>query len=713
MKKLIVSVLLICLLLSGTNNVYAVLPESIYDNNIGVLTDKDGNTRHNYSTYDKNAVIKYESDTYFYIDGVDKDVSLTEIAEATGKNFNGADTISGFKYNNPAATDSVEINDIIDTLVTLGYGNDVRRVYQTSDGVLQASSYNTIRAYNANTGDADSGLTFRGYDVSLKYPENENTQNKLDSFLTDISWGDTEAVRNTALYSISGTTTYMPELTSVPVIHQEPTVTPIITIAVSTPTPLPPTPTEQPSVGIYYDGNGADGGSTWSSNAYYNGTFIVSQNGFFKNGYHDVGYWTTDRDGKGERIYPGETVTLSVYYGKAWITLYAQWESNTYIVDFDYNADFCLKPETLVKGDVGEKLTRGTEVNVYYSPYEYRTYVLLEDNAIIKAGDNYNLPKPDIEGYTFVNWSFRELESGNGFWGNYCTEETVCTIAENHTLYAVWKPNEYNVSFDFNFDSMIPSVLGEDAFTNMSASEYLINYGETLNFIGVPERKGYDFTGWYLAEVSNDGRGDVIRQDSIFDKTDNIMLYAGWKPVKINLTMDLMNGNEVSSEKVEYGQKLDDILFVPEKTGYLFIGWNTATDGSGKQVNESDISLFTTDTRIYAMYEPLTYETGLDYNLSRKLPAVNVKGTDLKKITITNGESFPKLPAPEREGYYFMGWYTIEDDGSYGERITRNSKVDEICRNGIKARWIPELVKVIYDYNDYEDYSEYEVEYGP
>lgn len=359
-------------------------------------------------------------------------------------------------------------------------------------------------------------------------------------------------------------------------------------------------------------------------------------------------------------------------------------EKNEVTVYFDYNSDFCLKPEMLKKGTHG------------------KNYNSSDDSIVIKTGDKYVLPQPFMEGYTFVGWSFREMPSGNGFWGNYCTEDTVCTIKESHTLFAVWKANTYRVSLDFNFNGMLPSTPGIDAFTNMESTEFEVIYGNTFDFLCEPMREGYSFLGWFRQEKDNVGYGEKVENDSIFDEAKEYVLYAGWEPIRIKISFDMMNGKETEEKTIAYGEKLEKVLFEPQKAGYEFIGWNTSVDGSGMNVGDKDVSRFTRDARIYAMYRPLSYDIELDYNLKWKLEAVKAKGIGDKKITLTAGKSFPKLPSPEREGYYFMGWYIMNDDGSFGERITPSSKVDERCEKGLKARWIPELVKVIYDYNVYE-----------
>ncbi|MBP5250127.1 MAG: InlB B-repeat-containing protein, partial [Lachnospiraceae bacterium] len=580
-------------------------PTAIGESGTGVLTDKEGKTRENYSTYDPDATIKYETDTYFYIDGLDEipDVSLTEIAEATGKNFNSADTISGFKYNDPAATDSVEINDIIDTLVYMGYGREVKNLYGSGATSLHASSYNTIRAYDAGTGDADSARTYAGYEVSLKYPDDKKTVEELDAFLNDISWGDPGVVRKTALYRIEGVTDYMPVLTPTKALYTNAPVptatrapgstaerTPIPTAAIPTATSTP-----VPQAGIIYNGNGADGGSTWNSIVHFGGTFTVSANGFYKRGYHDAGYWSDTRDGNGRRYRPGDTVNVEASNGMdRFLVLYAVWSPDEYIVEYDYNAGFLAFPDELEKGPLGAGLTGGQTVNVYSDPYSYTTYVLGEDCAVIRSGDEYELPLPSARGYRFINWSLREMASGNGFWGNYVLPGDRCTTPENHKLYAVWQAETYKVGLDYGFD--INETSGEDADENKAAykKELYAEFGSPYGTLPEPVRTGYVFRGWSIQGRDGQDRR-IVNKDTICDTDGDHVLYALWEPLKVRLFFD--GADEVwEPAEVIYGERLGDIFPEPHKTGNRFTGWNSDIGGKGETIDKNTVSPFCTDT---------------------------------------------------------------------------------------------------------------------
>ncbi len=703
-KGIICFVVTVCLMLGEVPNITLGTDTTVIrESGTGVLTDKEGKTRENYSTYDPNATIKYETDTYFYIDGLDEsmDVSLTDIAEATGKNFNSADTISGFKYNDPAATDSVEINDIIDTLVYLGYGREVKNLYGSGATSLHASSYNTIRAYDAGTGDADSGRTYAGYEVSLKYPDDQKTIEELDAFLNDISWGDPGVVKKTALYRINGVTDYMPVLTPTRALYTEkplPTPTrvpgntaeraPTPTVVIPTAMPTA-THTPVPQAGIIYNGNGADGGSTWNSIVRFGGTFTVSANGFYKRGYHDAGYWSDTRDGNGRRYRPGDTVNIEASNGMdRFLVLYAVWSPDEYIVEYDYNADFLAFPDELRKGPFGDGLTGGQTVNVYSDPYSYTTYVLGTDCAVIRSGDEYDLPLPSARGYSFINWSLREMASGNGFWGNYVVNGDRCTTPENHKLYAVWQAETYKVRLEYGTD-INNVVTEEDTDKAVYPNEIDVEFGSPYGMLPEPVRTGYVFLGWSIQE--KDGK-DVrnVNIDTICDIDCDHTLCALWEPLKVRLFFDGTD-EEWEPAEVIYGKKIGDIFPGPEKTGHRFKGWNSDIGGKGETIDKDTVSAFCTDTHIYAMFEAMEHEVVLDYEWDGKKDFFRVR----------YGDNYPAFPTPEREGYVFGGWFR-RDKGTE-ERITGSTLVDRATDEILYAKWIKLIIRVIYDHNNEGD----------
>ena len=178
------------------------------------------------------------------------------------------------------------------------------------------------------------------------------------------------------------------------------------------------------------------------------------------------------------------------------ITVKAQWEINQYTITFDTNGGSEIAPITQ---DYGTKIT---------------------------APDN-----PTRKGYTFKGWD-KEIP------------ETM--PAENITVKAQWKINQYTITFDTNGGSEIAPITQD--------------YGTEITAPDNPTRKGYTFKGW----------------DKEIPETmpaDNITVKAQWEINQYTITFDTNGGSEIAPITQDYGTKItapDN----PTRKGYTFKGWD-------------------------------------------------------------------------------------------------------------------------------------------
>lgn len=158
-------------------------------------------------------------------------------------------------------------------------------------------------------------------------------------------------------------------------------------------------------------------------------------------------------------------------------------------------------------------------------------------------------------GYTFDGWYADEEFSGEKLESRLWT-----SYADEAVFYAKWKANEYYVTY------------------NTGTSECEVPYGtytiEDDVILPVPERKGYTFGGWYYDSKLTEPTGGVIAAGTVGE----LWLYAKWEPVAYTVTYDYaLDSGEVLPQAypkygtVVYGQSYS--LFVPEREGYVFMGW--------------------------------------------------------------------------------------------------------------------------------------------
>ena len=151
-----------------------------------------------------------------------------------------------------------------------------------------------------------------------------------------------------------------------------------------------------------------------------------------------------------------------------------------------------------------------------------------------------NIEIPEREGYDFKEW-----RGGNDTWSNVVTiPETM--PAENLTVYANWKINQYSITFVYN-----------NGQNNKTITR---NYGTAIGNIGNPVWEGHTFIGW-------DGElPDVM-------PAENLTFTAEWKINQYTLTLVLGGGFENKTITQDYGSAIENIE-IPEREGYDFNGWS-------------------------------------------------------------------------------------------------------------------------------------------
>ena len=178
------------------------------------------------------------------------------------------------------------------------------------------------------------------------------------------------------------------------------------------------------------------------------------------------------------------------------MTVKAQWEINQYTITFDTNGGSEIAPITQ---DYGTKIT---------------------------APDN-----PTRKGYTFKGWD-KEIP------------ETM--PAENITVKAQWKINQYTITFDTNGGSEIAPITQD--------------YGTEITAPDNPTRKGYTFKGW-------------DREIPETMPAENITVKAQWEINQYTITFDTNGGSEIAPITQDYGTEItapDN----PTRKGYTFKGWD-------------------------------------------------------------------------------------------------------------------------------------------
>ena len=325
---------------------------------------------------------------------------------------------------------------------------------------------------------------------------------------------------------------------------------------------------------------------------------VANKDGYAFNG------WTITKDGTDFVFDKDGNVVLNVsnYTDNVgnWImpedtTLYASWTAIKYIVKFNDG------------GLIGTTTSNGTMNDM--------TFVYDESQNLFTNNFVRN-------NYTFVGWTMNEANAvtyRNNYINNYGTTdeididdilaledvyadgESVNNLTNVNdsivTLFAIWIPNSYVISYDAN------SPEGEaTGKTESSTHLWDVEKGLTLNGYAVP---GYRFAGW---STSIDGPITYTDAQSVVNvSSTDITLYAKWGINIILITLDKQGGTGGDDSANALYQSIFPNVQVPTKENYVFRGYYSELNGNGtRYVDENGtgiaVSEFNTPATIYAYW---------------------------------------------------------------------------------------------------------------
>ena len=316
---------------------------------------------------------------------------------------------------------------------------------------------------------------------------------------------------------------------------------------------------------------------------------------FTRKGYTQVGWSTVDG---GEKVYGFE----DVYTQNEALTLYPVWNANQYTITFDTNGGSEIAPIT----------------------QDYGTEITAPDN-------------PTRKGYTFKGWD-KEIPEA--------------MPAENITVKAQWKINQYTITFDTNGGSEIAPITQD--------------YGTEITAPDNPTRKGYTFKGW----------------DKEIPKTmpaENITVKAQWKINQYTITFDTNGGSEIAPITQDYGTEItapDN----PTRKGYTFKGWD-------KEIPEA---MPAENITVKAQWKINQYTITFDTN----------GGSEIAPITQDYGTEITAPDNPTRKGYTFKGW---------DKEIPKTMPAENIT---VKAQWKINQYTITFDTNGGSEIAPITQDYG-
>ncbi len=266
-------------------------------------------------------------------------------------------------------------------------------------------------------------------------------------------------------------------------------------------------------------------------------------------------------------------------------------------------------PDTMPAGDM--TITARWTINQYTITFD------TDGGTVIDAiTQDYNTSvtapaDPTKKGYTFIGWLDAEGKSVD-------FPETI--PAENVTLNAEWKINQYTITFDTDGGSAVDPITQD--------------YNTSVTAPAAPTKEGYTFKGWDKEIPATMPAGDMT-------------ITAVWEANTYTVRLDTAGG-ELTGENtitVTYDQYYN--LPMPTRDGYTFEGWYM---GETKITTTTQVKI-TEDATVTAKWE-VGQSYGIDYNLNGGAWETDA---DPKNQYNVETETF-SLPQPVREGYTFAGW---------------------------------------------------------
>ncbi len=315
------------------------------------------------------------------------------------------------------------------------------------------------------------------------------------------------------------------------------------------------------------------------------------------------------------------------------------------------------------------------------------------------------------------------------------------------TLVAQW--SEKSVS-----DNTIEVAFDPCGGTLANGNSIIATTGEAYGELPAATKDAAEFTGWYDARQN----GTQVTEDSIVEKTDSHVLYAGWKYTEAKILYKNLEDADNGQNPVTYNIGEQTVIAAPSRQGYAFKGWTVGEDETLHEtyvIDENateDITLtanweaeqYTLQlysysglylVRNYACDAPLTnipmpknsgykltgwknMDTGEILNaLPAKMPAKNLTlisqwdeaiyhlipkniedGAVMEDYTYMVGDNNLLLPNPQKNkiGYNFAGWYT---DSDFSETSKIESFVPVAFDVTVYAKWTAKDYTLIFNGN--------------
>jgi uncharacterized repeat protein (TIGR02543 family) len=390
-------------------------------------------------------------------------------------------------------------------------------------------------------------------------------------------------------------------------------------------------------------------------------------------------------------------------------TFYAIWEARD-----DYTVTY--KPGSVGSTPVryvGGQTAAPTTGQVTYATYDddYTVYTNANMASAVLTDGTTHGQVYEKTGYTFAGWDAQyDLETGAGISANNnqpysyaaTTNSTVTygvSNPENVDLVAQWTPNRYNVIYNPNGHAKKTVVVDEEEtlvdatnVTRENAVTFDASYTTEAftNGVGWTQAPGYTFEGWSTSADTQPGSNSIIAatlttgqaMSSAWTTDGNLTLYAIYSANKYSLTyvcpeyhsgtVNRADASELGT--MSYTNMPFDGAAAPAKTPAelcAMTGYHPAGTWVCKDAQDSNITVPYSDVASNEQGATWSYAGNVQCTFEWAPNVITLNWEPENDGEATHGSCTYDLgieveDAPEKPGYEFKGWTTVNPDQQGG-----------------------------------------------
>ena len=250
---------------------------------------------------------------------------------------------------------------------------------------------------------------------------------------------------------------------------------------------------------------------------------------------------------------------------------------------------------------------------------------------------------PTKEGHIFDGWD---------------KEIPVSMPAEDITLVATWKINQYTITFNSDGGSVVRN--------------QTVNENSTARVPAEPTKTGYSFAGWYLDREYTESMNNLANVRTLTEATT---VYAKWvednsQTYTITFNVD---GETYTTKDVTVGWEYLTNDPTPTKEGYIFDGWYLDSECTKSVTYYYYATFIDSNITVYAKWaEPctITFKTNCEQTVESvevpygKIICLNSDSVFFYVCTDDTRWGYDTLSSrilPENDAFVFEGWYKDED----------------------------------------------------